>query len=63
MEGTNGINVASEELRTTREITRELNASLALLASGKLEKIVLVRGADLVGVLLSPERYAALTRG
>ena len=56
------ITVSNDELRTTREVARELNATLDLLDSGSVEKIVLTSKGRIVGVLLAPYRYSELTR-
>ena len=54
------IPVRNEEIRTAREVVREFGATLGLLSSGDLEKVVVVTQGKMRGVLLSPERYAAL---
>jgi len=56
------IPVANEELRTTREAMRELNALLDQLARGDIEKIVLVSRGQMRGVLLSLNEYAQLVQ-
>jgi PHD/YefM family antitoxin component YafN of YafNO toxin-antitoxin module len=52
------INVANEELRTTREAAREIGAMLTQLSEGQLEKIVLTSRGQMVGVLLSVDEFA-----
>jgi hypothetical protein len=62
MDTTNDIEIttSNKELRTTREAMRELNSIIEQLASGSVEKIVLTRNGQIVGVLLSPDMYADL---
>jgi hypothetical protein len=55
------ITVSNDELRTTREAMRELNAIIEQLETGSVEKIVLTRQGKIVGVLMAPYRYAELT--
>lgn len=54
--------VRNEELRTTREAMREMNALLDQLEAGDIEKIVLTRRGKISGVLLSPTHYDELTK-
>jgi hypothetical protein len=56
------ISVANDELRTTREAMRELNALLDQLDKGDIEKIVLTARGQFRGVLLSVSEYAQLTQ-
>jgi hypothetical protein len=56
------ITVNNDELRTTREVARELSAILEQLKNGSVEKIVLTRQGKIVGVLLAPFRYEELTK-
>lgn len=55
------IAVKNEELRTTREAMRELNALLEQLNVGDIEKIVLTSKGQMRGILLSVSRYSELT--
>lgn len=57
------ITTSNKELRSTREVMRELNSILEQLESGSVEKIVLTRNGQIVGVLLAPYRYAELDSG
>ena len=54
------IPVSNEEMRTTREAAREMNALLDQLSRGDLKKIVLTKQGKIVGVLMSPSQYAHL---
>lgn len=54
------INVQNEELRTTREATRELGALFRQLEEGDLAKVVVASGGKMKGVMLSVEEYARL---
>ena len=54
------ITTSNKELRTTREVMRELNSILEQLDSGSVEKVVLTRQGQIVGVLLAPYRYKEL---
>lgn len=55
-----GFPVNNDELRTTREAMRELNAILRQLSQGDLEKVVLTSKGQMKGVLLSVDEYARL---
>lgn len=55
------ISVTNEELRTTRELVREMNSTLELLDSGSLQKVVVTRSGKIVGVLVSPETFSRLS--
>lgn len=52
--------VQNHELRTTREAMRELNALLEQLEQGSLEKVVLTRNGQFVGVLTSVAKWEDL---
>jgi hypothetical protein len=55
------IPVNQEEMRTVREVMREIGAMLQQLERGDLSKIVIMSpGAQMRGVLVSVEKYAAL---
>jgi hypothetical protein len=49
--------VRNEELRTTRELAREISACLDALSSGDVEKIVITKNGKLAGVLITPEKF------
>ena len=49
--------VRNEELRSTREVAREISACLDALKAGDVEKIVITKNSKMVGVLITPERY------
>jgi prevent-host-death family protein len=52
--------VRNEELRTTRELAREVSACLDALNKGDLKKIVVTKNGKLSGVLISVEEYDRL---
>lgn len=54
--------VGNKELRSTREVARELGAIVEQLESGQLEKVVITRNGRFVGVIITPERYEELDR-
>lgn len=51
--------VSNEELRTTREVARELLSILDLVESG--QKIVVTHNGKMRAVIISVEQYEALT--
>lgn len=60
------MDIRNNELRTTREAMRELNAILDQLRKGDIEKMVLTQKGKIRGVLISPEsfeRYESALRG
>ena len=52
--------VKNEELRTTREVAREINATLDSLNSGDVEKIVITQQGKMRGVIITPESFDAM---
>lgn len=52
--------MATEEMVSARDFRRESAEHLRRLAAGEVDKIVLTRHGDVVGVILSPGRYEAL---
>lgn len=55
------ISVKQEEIRTTREVARELGSMLSQLEEGSVQKVVIMSGKTMKGVLLSVEEYQRLT--
>ena len=55
------IRTSNEEIRTTRELVRELNSTLELLENGSLQKVVVTKNGKLAGVIVTPETYSRLT--
>jgi len=51
------MHVKNEELRTARELAREVTTILDALGNGDIEKIVVMRGGKIAGVLITPETY------
>lgn len=50
--------VKNEELRSTREVAREINAILEALSQGDVEKIVVTdRQGKFKAVIITPETY------
>lgn len=49
--------VKNEELRTTREVAREIGAILEALSAGDQEKIVVTQNGKIRAVIISPESY------
>lgn len=49
--------VRNEELRTTREVAREVNAILDALSAGDVEKVVVTQGGKFKAVIITPELY------
>lgn len=47
----------NHELRTTREVARELNSIIDLISDKAVEKIVVTRSGKMVAVIITPERY------
>ncbi len=54
------IPVNNEELRTNREVVRELGALLRQLELGHLEKIVIMNRGKIGGIIVTPDHYAKL---
>jgi hypothetical protein len=54
------IPVSNDELSTVRNATRGLVPLLEGLARGDREKVVLTQRGAMVGVIVTPERYAQL---
>jgi hypothetical protein len=52
--------VRNEELRSTREVAREISACLDALNAGDVEKIVITKNGKFAGVLITPERFDEL---
>lgn len=52
--------VATEEMVSARDFRRESADHLRRLQEGEVEKIVLTRHGDVVGVILAPGKYEAL---
>ena len=57
------LRVSNDELASVREASRELQHLLERLDARQVEKIVLTQKNQMRGVLLSVERYSALTGG
>lgn len=55
------MNIETEEMVSARDFRRESAEYLRRLATGEVEKIVLTRHGEVVGVILSPGRYESLT--
>lgn len=55
------MNVKQEEMRSTREVVRELGSILGQLEDGSVRKIVIMSGKTMKGVLISVDEYANLT--
>ena len=53
--------VSDHEIRTTREVVRELLSILDLLEGRDVEKIVVMQGSKMRAVIISPAHYEALT--
>lgn len=53
--------VSTEEMVSARDFRRESAEHLRRLAAGEVEKIVLTRHGEVIGVILSPGRYESLT--
>jgi len=52
------MHVRNEELRTTRELAREVNPILDSLSSGELAKVVVTdRSGKMRAVMITPEEY------
>jgi len=52
------MHVRNEELRTTRELAREVNPILDSLSSGELAKVVVTdRSGKMRAVMVTPEEY------
>jgi hypothetical protein len=49
--------IQQREIRSTRDIARELGATLELLERRHLEKVVIMKGTEVVGVMVSPLEY------
>lgn len=54
------MHVRNEELRTTRELAREVSAVLEGLNNGDVEKIVVTQNGKFRGVIITPNRYDEL---
>jgi hypothetical protein len=52
--------VSNDELSTVRDAARGLVPLLESLASGERAKVVLTQRGAMVGVIITPERYAQL---
>ncbi len=55
------LNVSPEEMRSTREVVRELGSILGQLEDGSVRKIVIMSSNSMKGVLVSVDEYARLT--
>ncbi len=55
------IHIKQEEMRSTREVVRELGSILGQLDDGSIRKVVIMSGTSMRGVLLSVDEYARLT--
>jgi hypothetical protein len=54
--------VKNEELRSTREVAREINSILDSIDKGDVEKIVITdRQGKMRGVIIHPESYDEIT--
>ena len=53
------IETCNEELRTVRDVSRELGRLVEQLEAGELEKIVVTRHGRMVAVILPLEAYTA----
>lgn len=56
------IKTENEELLSPRDFQREFGAKLKELQAGKVEKLVLLRHSQMVGVVLDIDTYAALLK-
>lgn len=56
------IETDNEELRSVRDVSRELGALLERLEAGELEKVVVTRHGRMVAVILPLEAYAAAAK-
>lgn len=54
--------INAEEIRTTREVAREINSIIDALNKGDVEKIVVMnRAGRMAAIIVSPQRYDAMT--
>jgi hypothetical protein len=49
--------VHNNELRTTREVAREVNSILDALSSGDVAKVVVTQNGKFRAVIITPEEY------
>lgn len=49
------------ELRSARDVTRQIGQMLDSVNDGTTEKVVIMRAGRMAGVLVSADRYAELT--
>lgn len=55
-----GLKVEQEEILTPRDFRREVTTKIAELNEGKLEKIVLTKRGQMIGVVLTVDAYQDL---
>lgn len=58
-----GIETENAELVGSREFYRTYATQMKRLEAGEIEKIVLTRRGQMIGVLLTPEQYEKLADG
>ncbi len=54
------MHVRNEELRTTRELSREVASCVEALKNGDVDKLVITQGGKMVAVMVSPEKFEDL---
>ena len=54
------ISVDNKELLSPRDFRREFATKMDALEKGKIEKLVLMRRGEMIGVILTVEDYAGL---
>jgi PHD/YefM family antitoxin component YafN of YafNO toxin-antitoxin module len=54
------VDVSNREVRTAREVAREIGALIDALENDALEKVVIVQQGRMRAVLLSVEQYEAI---
>ena len=56
----NSIETENKELLTARDLQREFARRMNALATGEVEKLVIMRGAEMTAVVIPFERYVEL---
>jgi hypothetical protein len=56
------IETENAELLTARDLRREFAARMDALTSGEIEKLVIMRGAEMTAVVIPFERYVEMLK-